>query len=91
MLLFPDKQLAIYTPPKTASTAPTDLPRSNYFDAHQPSLYWSTCLSRAVIETLRPWREEDLQRFSYKIRPDELPPYPPPRTPPPLSSLPPGE
>jgi hypothetical protein len=56
--------------------APTDLPRSNYFDANQSSPRWNTCLSRAVIEALRFWWEEDLRRFSYKIQPDELPPYP---------------
>lgn len=63
--------------------APTDLPRANYFHTRQPSPSWRTCLSRAVIEALRPWWEEDLQRFSYEIQPDELPPYPPPPPPPP--------
>lgn len=54
-------------------TAPADVPRSNYFDSAQPTPAWNAHLSRAVIEALRPWWEEDAQRFGYAILPEELP------------------
>ena len=54
--------------------APTDLPRTNYFDKTQRSPRWHESLSRSVIEALRAWWEEDAQRFNYEIIPEQLPP-----------------